>query len=117
MKKNIFYFLAHQDDEFGCFAKLDQDISFENTYIFYLTSGGYNLSKRNKLSKRDIESIKTFKKLGLKRKNIFFLGRELSIDHYSLYLNLEKVYKKICKIIKQIGKPNSKQQTKVLTQM
>lgn len=107
MKKNIFYFLAHQDDEFGCFIKLDQDISFANTYVFYLTSGGNNISKRNRLSNRDKESLKTLKKLGLKKQNIFFLGRELNIDHYSLYLNLEKVYKKINKIIKKIGKPNS----------
>ena len=107
MKKNIFYFLAHQDDEFGCFIKLDQDISFENTYVFYLTSGGNNISKRNRLSTRDKESLKTLKKLGLKKKNIFFLGRELSIDHYSLYLNLEKVYQKITEIIKKIGEPDS----------
>ena len=107
MKKNIFYFLAHQDDEFGCFIKLDHDISFENTYVFYLTSGGKKTSKKNILSIRDKESLKTLKKLGLKKKNIFFLGRELGIDHYTLFLNLEKVHKKICEIIKRIGKPNS----------
>ena len=97
MKKNIFYFLAHQDDEFGCFIKLDHDISFENTYVFYLTSGGKKISKKNISSIRDKESLKTLKKLGLKKENIFFLGRELGIDHYTLFLNLEKVHKKICK--------------------
>ena len=107
MKKNIFYLLSHQDDEFGCFIKLDQDISANNTYVFYLTSGGNNISKRNRLSIRDKESVKTLKKLGLKKENIFFIGRELGIDHYSLYLNLVKVNKKIYEIIKKIGQPSS----------
>ena len=79
MKKNIFYFLAHQDDEFGCFIKLDKDISFENTYVFYLTSGGNKISKRNTLSIRDKESVKTLKKLGLKKENIFFLEENLGL--------------------------------------
>ena len=107
MKKNIFYFLSHQDDEFGCFIKLEKDISTNNTYVFYLTNGGNKILKNNKLSIRDKESIKTLKKLGLNKENIFFIGRELGIDHYALYLNLEKAYKKIKEIIKKVGKPNS----------
>ena len=43
--------------------------------------------------------LKTLKKLGLKEKNIFFIGRDLEINHYTLYSNLEKAYTKIKKII------------------
>ena len=107
MKKNIFYLLAHQDDEFGCFVKLDKDISNENTFVFYLTSGANKTVQKNKLSRRDEESLKTLKKLGLKEKNVFFIGGELQIDHYTLYLNLKTVYKKILSTIKKIGEPNS----------
>ena len=107
MKKNIFYILAHQDDEFGCFAKLDKDISNENTFVFYLTNGENKTVQKNKLSKRDKESLITLKKLGMKEKNIFFIGRELRIDHYTLYLNLKTVYKKILNKVKKTGKPNS----------
>ena len=48
MKKNIFYLLAHQDDEFGCFVKLDKDISNENTFVLYLTSGENKAAQKNK---------------------------------------------------------------------
>ncbi len=107
MKKNIFYLFAHQDDEFGCFAKLDKDILTENTYVFYLTNGSNQNSKKDVLSQRDKESLKSLKKLGLRKKNIYFIGSELQINHYNLYLNLEKVYKKIEEKIKKIGIPNS----------
>jgi hypothetical protein len=107
MKKNIFYLFAHQDDEFGCFIKLDKDILTKNTYVFYLTSGSNKIFHKNKLSSRDKESLKTLKKLGLKEKNIFFIGRDLEINHYTLYSNLEKAYTKIKKIAKIIGKPDS----------
>ncbi len=107
MKKNIFYLFAHQDDEFGCFIKLDKDILMENTFIFYLTNGSNKSSKKNVLSLRDKESLKSLKRLGLKEKNVFFIGNELQINHYDLYLNLDKVYQKILEKIKKIGIPDS----------
>ena len=64
MKKNIFYLFAHQDDEFGCFIKLDKDILMENTFIFYLTNGSNKSSKKNVLSLRDKESLKSLKGWG-----------------------------------------------------
>ena len=107
MKKKVFYLLAHQDDEFGCFTKLDKDILNNNTYVFYLTDGTDDISQKKVLSRRDKESLQALKKLGLQKKNIFFIGRDLQINHYTLYLNLKKIYKKILDIIKIIGKPNS----------
>lgn len=106
MKKKIIYLFAHQDDEFGCFVKLDKDISNNDTYVFFLTSGDNNLQS-NLISTRDKESLKVLQKLGLKKKNIFFIGRKLKINHFKLYLNLKMVYKDIKKKIKKIGKPNS----------
>ena len=106
MKKKIIYLFAHQDDEFGCFAKLDKDILSDNAYVFFLTSGGNNLIY-NRLSRRDKESLHVLRKLGLKKRNVFFIGRELKIDHFTLYLNLNRVYKTVKKKITQIGKPYS----------
>ena len=106
MKKKIIYLFAHQDDELGCFIKLDKDISNNDTYVFFLTSGGNN-SQNNLISIRNKESIKVLQNLGLKKKNIFFIGHDLKIDHYTLYLNLEIVYKEIRKKIDKIGKPDS----------
>ena len=106
MKKKIIYLFAHQDDELGCFVKLDKDISYNDTYVFFLTCGE-NYSQNNLISTRDRESLHVLQKLGLKKKNIFFIGRKLKISHYTLYLNLKIVYKEIRKIVNKIGKPDS----------
>ena len=39
MKKNIFYSLAHQDDEFGVFIDIFKNIKNFNIYVIFLTSG------------------------------------------------------------------------------
>jgi hypothetical protein len=107
MKKNIFYLLAHQDDEFGIFIKLEEDIKNNNTFIFYLTSGEGNKIKSITNSKRDNESLKVLQKLGVKKKNIFFIGSKYGIEHNKLYLNINYIYKKILAITHSVGSPNS----------
>ena len=37
MKKKIFYFFAHQDDEFGIFVQIKKEIKKSEQFIFYLT--------------------------------------------------------------------------------
>jgi hypothetical protein len=95
MKKNIFYLLAHQDDEFGIFIDISKKIINCNIYVFYLTSGYKKKIYKSKLSIRDKESIKVLKKIGVKKKNIIFLGRKLDIKTNSLYLNISRVYDKL----------------------
>ena len=105
MKKKIFYIFAHQDDEFGTFVKLEKDIKKNNTFVFYLTTGSNK--KNKKMFLRNQESIKTLISLGLSKKKIFFIGRNLNINQNKLYLNMDKVYLNLIKIIKKIGRPNS----------
>ena len=88
MKKKIFYLFAHQDDEFGIFIQIKKDLKKNELFIFYLTSGTDKKINRNELYLRDKESIKTLISLGVKKENIFFIGRKLGIKHNKLYLNV-----------------------------
>ena len=92
MRKNIFYLFAHQDDEFGTFIKLEKDAIKNNTFIFYLTSGEDKKTKKKVNSRRDNESLNVMQKLGIKKKNIFFLGSKHQIEHNKLYLNIVLLY-------------------------
>ena len=85
MKKKIFYFFAHQDDELGIFIQIKKEIKKNELFIFYLTSGTDEKINKNKLYTRDKESLKTLISLGVKKKNIFFIGRKLGIKHNKLH--------------------------------
>ena len=103
MKKNIVYLFAHQDDEFGVFSDICNSVKEYNIYIFYLTNGSSKQINKIKLSNRDIESINVLTRLGVKKNNIIFLGRNLDIICNELYLNLNRVYKELSKRLKKIG--------------
>ncbi len=103
MKKNIIYLFAHQDDEFGVYSDICRNIEDHNIYIFYLTNGATSVLKKTDLSIRDRESIKVLTKLGIKKKNIIFLGKNADVLCNQLYLNLNKVYNKLFKNLKRIG--------------
>ena len=105
MKKKIFYLFAHQDDEFGIFIQLKKDAKINNPFIFYLTSGTDKNISKYKLYLRDKESIKTLTKLGIKKKNIIFLGRKLQIKHNKLYLNTKKITNFFDNYISNYNKP------------
>ena len=49
-----------------------------------------------------MESIKVLKKIGVKQKNIIFVGRKNDISSNKLYLNADKAYKEIIKFTKKI---------------
>ena len=91
MKKKIFYIFSHQDDEFGIFPQLKKDSINNEVFIFYFTSGTNKKIKKNRLILRDKESIKTLTFLGVKKKNIFFIGRKLEIKTNELHLNVKKI--------------------------
>ena len=63
--------------------------------------------KRKLNSRRNNESLKVMQKLGIKRKNIFFIGSKHQILDNKLYLNINFIYDKILVISKSIGKPDS----------
>ena len=105
MKKKVFYLFAHQDDEFGIFIQLKKDANINNTFIFYLTSGTNKNINKNKLYLRDKESIKSLTDLGIKKKNIIFVGRKLQIKHNKLYFNVKKIMKFFDNYISTFNKP------------
>lgn len=94
MGKTIF-FLAHHDDEFGIFEEIrihiNQKIPF---HIAYLTSS-------NKI--REQESLSVLRKLGVKRHQISFIGKELSIQDLALKDHLVKAFIKSKLLIKKLG--------------
>tara|TARA_A100000164_G_C21812083_1_gene726041 strand:+ start:216 stop:965 length:750 start_codon:yes stop_codon:yes gene_type:complete len=100
MKKNIYYLLAHQDDEFGIFIDISSKIKNNNIHVFYLTSGYKKNISKLKLSIRDKESINVLKKIGVREKNIHFLGKQLDIRCNNLFLNMRIVYLKLLQHVK-----------------
>jgi hypothetical protein len=108
MNNNIFFIFCHQDDEFGLFNVIEKATKKQkNVFIIFLTSGlkTKNQNNKNKLLQRDKESLKILLKLGVKKNNIFFLGKKFNIPVYYLYKNLNIVYQEINKFLKkQSGK-------------
>jgi len=88
MMSEALFLFAHQDDEFGVFQKIvDELADGRAVYCAYLTDGvpvGYSPKKRN------LESISVLMNLGIPRENILFIGEKLSIPDGSLVDNLKK---------------------------
>ena len=102
MKKKLIIVLAHQDDELFIYNRIINFNYKKDIYVFYMTSGmNINLNK-TKYNKRDLESISVLKKLGVSKKNIFFLGRKLSINNNQLYINLHKAFNELVINLKSI---------------
>ena len=100
MNNNIFFIFSHQDDEFALFNIIENATKKQkNVFVFYLTTGLKNKKQniKSKLLKRDKESLNVLLKLGVRRKNIFFIGKKLNIPVYNLYKNLNVVYNEIDK--------------------
>lgn len=94
--------MAHQDDELWIFNRLSNFSYKENIFIFYMTSGMDITNYKNSLSKRDFESLNVLRKLGVKKKNIFFLGRKNLINHNELYKHLNLAFKALKFNLKKI---------------
>jgi LmbE family N-acetylglucosaminyl deacetylase len=72
------FFFAHQDDEFGVFQKINDEIFLGNeVYCIYLTTGVKGVQSS---SIRNSESISVLSKLGVKKENIIFSGDKLRIS-------------------------------------
>ena len=103
MIKNILFILCHQDDEMGIFNKIKKNLKQKkNVFIFFMTSVYNKNISKNKISQRDIESINVLHKMGVKKENIFFIGRKKNIKIYQLYLNLQIAYNNLLYVIKKI---------------
>ena len=95
----IFIF-AHQDDETGCFSVIEKKIFLGyEVIIIYLTSGTSNGSKS---FLRNYESLNALSLIGVKKKNIIFIGNTIYSPDGRLAENLNKVYREISKILFEI---------------
>jgi LmbE family N-acetylglucosaminyl deacetylase len=87
MSETLFLF-AHQDDEFGVFQKIIDELAVGRiVYCAYLTDGvpiGHSPKKRN------LESISVLTNLGVPPENILFIGERLSIPDGQLVDNMTK---------------------------
>tara|TARA_B110000305_G_C19362662_1_gene600247 strand:- start:91 stop:876 length:786 start_codon:yes stop_codon:yes gene_type:complete len=100
--KNLIIIIAHQDDEFCIYNRIYKFKNKNNIYVFYLTSGLNKILPNKSKNYRNIESIKVLKKLGVKEKNIIFLGEKLSINTNKLYNNLLPIYTELVANLKKI---------------
>ncbi len=103
MEKNKVFLLSHQDDEMGVFNHIKNiNNSTSETYIFFLTNGNIGKSINSKLIKlREQESIKVLTRLGIKKKNIFFIGKKLKTCSYKLHEKIDSSYKLLSKFFQK----------------
>ena len=101
---SIFIF-SHQDDEICVFENIRLAVRYKKKIkIFFMTNGYLNekISKKN-MSKRDNESFKVLEKLGVRKKDIIFFGRENNIPSCTLFKNLNFSYNFLFNYLKNLG--------------
>ena len=95
------FFFAHQDDEFGVFQKIIDEINVgRRVMCLYLTTG---VTKGQSSSIRDKESVLALMKLGVKEENILFLGTTLSISDQDLINHINTATEWITKWLEKIN--------------
>lgn len=83
--KALFLF-AHQDDEFGVFARIEQELrAGRQVCCVYATDGAATAVS----ARRDAESQAVLQKLGVPKQDILFVGRQLGISDGKLHLYIE----------------------------
>ncbi|WP_417452909.1 PIG-L deacetylase family protein [Kiloniella sp.] len=101
---HVFLF-SHQDDEFGVFKVIDDLVSSKHdVHIVYLTTGTLDGSIS---IRRNTESIDVLSKLGIKKKQIHFIGCENELCDGKLYQNLHIAEKNLDTLFNLIGPPST----------
>jgi LmbE family N-acetylglucosaminyl deacetylase len=90
MKKSIF-FLCHQDDEFGIFYKISEEIKTGSKVICIYLTNGVNEFSSSRI--RNNESNKVLNFLGVKKENILYVGEEIGIPDLKLTNHLRVAFK------------------------
>lgn len=81
-KRVALFFFAHQDDEFGIFQRILDELASERRVIcIYFTNGGH---AGVSASVRNSESIDVLSRLGVKNPDIIFAGADVGIADGSL---------------------------------
>lgn len=82
---NSLFLFAHQDDEFGVFAQIEQELRIgQRVYCVYVTDGAANSNP----DLRDAESLAVLRKLGVLSDDVFFIGRQLGIVDGELHSSI-----------------------------
>ncbi|RDS88070.1 PIG-L deacetylase family protein [Pseudomonas fluorescens] len=85
MKPVSVFFMPHQDDEFGLFHQIEQELAADRRVrCIYVTDGSATADP----DRRDSESRAVLSKLGLSKDDILFVGRELSITDGHLHQHI-----------------------------
>lgn len=92
------FLFPHQDDEFGCFLFLLNELQQgKKVHCIFLTSGKGIVGKQ-----RDDESLQVLSKLGVAKESIHFIGSELAIPDSRLCLYMGSVFDSVCQILTNI---------------
>ena len=95
MKKKAIFLFAHQDDEVGITKVILNELADDNEVIcIFITDGG----KKNEI--RNQESISVLVKIGVNKKNIYFLGKEFKFKDGMLSKKIKDLQAWISKYIK-----------------
>ncbi len=81
------FLFAHQDDEFGVFAQIEQELKVgRRVCCIYATDGAATADPEI----RNAESLTVLGKLGVFKRDIFFIGQYLSIGDGKLHQHTQK---------------------------
>lgn len=86
MSATAIFLFAHQDDEFGVFQKLREElVAGRRVYCIYFTTGAF-FGKPS--AHRNLESINVLTRIGVPQENVIFAGNLLNIPDASLADNM-----------------------------
>lgn len=80
------FFFAHQDDEFGVFFQIEQELQTgRKVHCIFITDGGASADP----DRRNAESVTVLQKLGVSRESIFFIGQAQGFSDGALHESLD----------------------------
>lgn len=80
------FLFAHQDDEFGVFARIELErLAGRRIFCVYVTDGAATADPDH----RDAESRAVLRRLGIPANDILFIGRQLAIEDGLLHLSVD----------------------------
>jgi LmbE family N-acetylglucosaminyl deacetylase len=82
--------MAHQDDEFGVFQSILDEVKNGNEVICVFLTNGVKNGGDSRV--RDSESLDVLTSLGVKEENVIFAGKYLQISDCELLYSLEKAF-------------------------
>lgn len=96
------FLFPHQDDEFGCFLFLANELEQKKkVHCVFLTSG-----KGSQGQQRNDESLHVLIKLGVAKESIHFIGSEKVIPDGQLCSYMERVFNSLCQILENVNPSN-----------